>query len=200
MALSLFVVVSVAGLVLVQRLVPTQTRQEHNDVAGFIYAVLGVAYALLLGLTLIAVWEELEVAENTVRDEANELAENFAIAQGLPPREGERIQELTRSYAQVVVEDEWALMAQGEASPRAWELLDEIRDSIGEVNPATSAQQALYEQALERVHALTDARSDRLLEAEEGIPAILWAVLLVGGESWWASPTSSVWRTLWCIR
>ena len=51
------VVVAVVGLVLVQRLVPTERRKEHNDVAGFIYAVLGVAYAVLLGLILIAVWE-----------------------------------------------------------------------------------------------------------------------------------------------
>ena len=166
---------------MVQRLVPTGTRQQHNDVAGFIYAVLGVAYAVLLGLTVIAVWEEWEVAKDTASDEANELAEIFSIAHGLPPREGERVQELARSYARVVVEDEWTLMAQGEASPRAWDLLDEIRGSIGEFNPTTGAQQALYEQALERVHELADARRDRLLEAEEGIPAILWVVLLVGG-------------------
>jgi hypothetical protein len=49
------VVVAVGGLVLVQRLVPTKRRKQHNDVAGFIYAVLGVSYAVLLGLVLIAV-------------------------------------------------------------------------------------------------------------------------------------------------
>jgi len=46
------------GLILVQRLVPTAVRRQHNDVAGFIYAVLGVVYAVLLGLTVVAVWEE----------------------------------------------------------------------------------------------------------------------------------------------
>jgi hypothetical protein len=35
----LFVAVAVGGLVLVQRLVPLERRQAHNDVAGFIYAV-----------------------------------------------------------------------------------------------------------------------------------------------------------------
>ncbi len=34
--------VAVAGLEAVQRFVPAALRQEHNDVAGFIYAVLGV--------------------------------------------------------------------------------------------------------------------------------------------------------------
>jgi hypothetical protein len=34
--------VSLIGFELVQRLVPAQSRQRHNDVAGFIYAALGV--------------------------------------------------------------------------------------------------------------------------------------------------------------
>ena len=47
--------VVVAGLELVQRLVPHEKRQEHNDVAGFLYAVIGVVYAVLLALLVIAV-------------------------------------------------------------------------------------------------------------------------------------------------
>src|SRR5215213_6014925 len=36
---AVVVVVAVGGLVLVQRLVSTERRKQHNDVAGFIYAV-----------------------------------------------------------------------------------------------------------------------------------------------------------------
>ena len=50
------------GLILVQRLVPIAVRRQHNDVAGFIYAVLGVVYAVLLGLMVVAVWEEWNTA------------------------------------------------------------------------------------------------------------------------------------------
>jgi hypothetical protein len=74
-------------------------------VAGFIYAVLGVSYAVLLGLMLIAVWEQWEAADATASEEANEVAEIFWLAHRLPQPEGRHIQELARSYAQVVVED-----------------------------------------------------------------------------------------------
>src|ERR687884_572093 len=94
--------VAVGGLVLFQRLYSTERRKQHNDVAGFIYAVLGVAYAVLLGLMLIAVWEEWDAAAATATDEANELAEIFWLAHQLPAPEGRHIQELARSYAQVV--------------------------------------------------------------------------------------------------
>ncbi len=111
--------VTVGGLMLVQRLFSTERRRQHNDVAGFIYAVLGVAYAVLLGLMLIAVWGEWDAADATATDEANKVAEIFWLAHQLPQPEGRHIQELARSYAQVVVEYEWPSMEQGRGSPKA---------------------------------------------------------------------------------
>jgi hypothetical protein len=179
-------VISVVGLVLVQRLVATERRKQHNDVAGFIYAVLGVSYAVLLGLMLIAVWEQWNAAEDTATEEANELAGIFWFAHALPQPEGRHIQELARSYAQVVVEEEWPLMEHGRASPKAWASLDELRGALLGLNPPTSAQQTPYDQArynevLDQLHALGDARRERLLAAGKGLPTILWLVLIGGG-------------------
>jgi uncharacterized membrane protein len=178
--ISLFVLASVAGLVLVQHLVSTELRKQHNDVAGFIYAVIGIAYAVLMGLVVVASWEQFQTARNTTEREASELAELFWLGHRLPQTEGHRLQELTRSYARVVVDEEWPLMAQGESSTRAWGLIDEIRLTVQNQDPDTEAEQVLYDQGLERVHDLADARRDRLVEAREGIPTILWVVLVVG--------------------
>jgi Protein of unknown function (DUF4239) len=178
---SLFVLISVGGLLLVQRLVPIEVRQRQNDVAGFIYAVLGVAYAVLLALMVIAVWERWEGAKATVDNEASELAEIYWIAHQLPQPEGRHIQELAHSYAEVVVDEEWPLMAQGEFSPKAWATIDDLRDSIQSLDSSTDDQLLLDQQALERVHGLADARRDRLLAAEEGLPAIMWVVMVGGG-------------------
>jgi hypothetical protein len=180
LGISLFVFASVAGLILVQRFVPIELRKQHNDVAGFIYAVVGIAYAVLLGLVVVAAWEQYQIATDTTEREANELAELFWLGQRLPPAEGHHLQELTRSYARVVVDEEWPLMVRGESSPRAWALLDEIRLTVQNLNPDTEAGQVLYEQGLERVHDLADARRDRLVEAQQGIPGILWVVLVTG--------------------
>jgi uncharacterized membrane protein YraQ (UPF0718 family) len=179
--ISLAMLVAGGGLVLVQRLMPTRRRMPHNDVAGFIYAVLGVAYAVLLGLMVVAVWEEWNAANAAVDQEASELAEVFWLAHGLPQPEDRHLQKLARSYAQVVVNEEWPLMERGKVSPKAWTILDEIRDEIQRMKPATQAQQVLYEQGLQQVSDLADARRERLLDAEEGVPYILWVVLIVGG-------------------
>jgi len=179
--LCVSIALAVGGLIFVERSVPTSLRRQHNDVAGFIYAVLGVVYAVLLGLMVVAVWEQWNAATDTADREASELAEVFWVADRMPESEGHRIQELVRSYARVVVNEEWPLMRQGESSPKAWELLDEIRSAVQNSQPSTPAQQVLYEEGLERVHELADARRARLLEADQGLPSILWIVLIVGG-------------------
>ncbi len=178
---SLFVAASVGGLLLVQRLVPAIRREEHNDVAGFIYAVLGVAYAVLLGLMVVAVWQDRQAAEDAATNEANELATVFWIAHAFPEPQARHFQELARSYARVVIEDEWPLMKRGKASPKAWDLLDDLRGSVEDFRPTNDTQVMLYDHELQAVHDLGDARRARLLKANEGLPAILWAVLLMGG-------------------
>src|SRR5215208_150217 len=91
---------ALAGFELVQRLVPADSRQRHNDVAGFIYAALGVIYAVLLALVVIAVWEEYQAASETVEQEANAVAEIYWLANRLPEPQGTHLQELARSYAE----------------------------------------------------------------------------------------------------
>lgn len=172
---------AVLGLVLVQRLVPWRHRQELNDVAGFIYAVVGVVYAVLLALVVIAAWENREETNNNIEREASALAEIFWLAHELPETEGSQLQELARSYARTVVDEEWPLMEQGGSDPRAWELLDEIRGNLQGWEPTTENEQELYSLGLEQVNDLADARRLRLFEAEERIPAILWALVIFAG-------------------
>jgi hypothetical protein len=181
--------VALAGLEVVQRLVPATSRQPHNDVAGFIYAALGVIYAVLIALVVIAVWEEYDAASVTVEQEANALAEIFWLGNRLPEPEGSHIQELCRSYAEEVVDKEWPLMEQGEAplmtqveqTPTGWTLIDDIRANLQEVEPQTQADEQLYAEGLDQVQRLADARRMRLVAAEEGVPAVLWSVLIFGG-------------------
>jgi hypothetical protein len=181
--------VALAGLEVVQRLVPATSRQPHNDVAGFIYAALGVIYAVLLALVVISVWEEYQAASETVEQEANALAEIAWLGNRLPEPEGTHIQELARSYAEEVVHKEYPLMEQGEAplmsqtqgTPAGWTIIDDIRASLQEFQPRTQADVQLYAEGLDQVQRLADARRMRLVAAEEGIPGVLWAVLIFGG-------------------
>ena len=180
---------ALVGFELVHRLVPAQSRQRHNDVAGFIYAALGVIYAVLLALVVISVWEEYQAASESVEQEANATAEIFLLGHELPEPEGAHIQQLAHSYAQEAVHKEWPLMAQGKqpslkqeaGTQSGWNLIDDIRATLHGFEPHTKAEEQLYAEGLDQVGRLGDARRSRLIASEEGVPAILWAVLIFGG-------------------
>src|SRR3954470_20305805 len=180
---------ALAGFELVHRLVPVASRQQHNDVAGFIYAALGVIYAVLLALVVITVWEEYQAASETVEQEANSVAEVFLLGYELPEPEGAHVQELAHSYAQEVVRKEWPLMASGKQPPleqeagtqTGWNLIDDLRASVHGFEPRTRAEEQLYAEGLDQVANLGDARRTRLIASEEGVPGILWSVLIFGG-------------------
>jgi hypothetical protein len=44
----------------------------------------------------------------------------------------------------------------------------------------TPADEQLYVEGLDQVQRLADARRTRLVAAEEGVPTVLWAVLILG--------------------
>jgi len=175
------VLVAVAGLVVVQRLVPPERREGQNNVAGFIYAVLGVAYAVLLAFVVIAVWQDYEADQTNVESEAHELAGIYFLASQLPEPERTNVQELVRTYVRVVVEEEWPMMERGQTSPRADSLLRQLTLKLLEFDPRTEGEQVLYESGLRQLHDAADARRSRLLEVREGIPDLLWVVLVLGG-------------------
>jgi hypothetical protein len=106
------------------------------------------------------------------------MEELYWLAEQRPEPERAEIQKLTVSYAQVVVDEEWPLMRSGQTSPRAGTLANELRRSIEDFEPGTAAEQAIYSQELERVHDFDEAREVRLLNVREGLPPVLWFVLV----------------------
>jgi hypothetical protein len=178
------VVLALAGQVLVQRSVPLQLRESHNTALGMIYAVIYVLYALALAFSLFIVWSGFREAQLATDNEADAVGDLYLLAQQFPEPERHRIQELCRSYARVVAEEEWPLLGgdrAGRGSPRAQELIDELVETVEHFEPATSTQQTLYGQGITLVQVLDDNRELRLMESHQGVPFILWVILGGGG-------------------
>ena len=72
-------------------------------------------------------------------------------------------------------------MREGRTSPRSEELAEELRASIQDFEPGTESEQALRSEELQQLDDLEEYRSLRLLEVREGLPPIMWVVLVLGG-------------------
>jgi hypothetical protein len=64
---------------------------------------------------------------------------------------------------------------------RPGEILVELRRGVLAFEPRTDWEDDLYAQALTLIGELDQNRTLRLLEVREGIPVILWVVLILGG-------------------
>jgi len=165
------------GAALVQRLVPLELRKSHTASLGVVIGGVYIMFGVLVGFSSFLVLGEYRDAQQTVQREADDAERIYKLAEQLPEPKRDQIQGLAASYVRVVVDEEWPLMSEGQKSPRADQLADELRTSIQEFEPTTDAQQALHAQALQEVAQLDQDRSARLVNAREGIPPILWIAL-----------------------
>src|SRR6187200_1166815 len=101
------VLLALGGMFLVRRAVPHSVLREQNEVAGFLIAVLGVAYAVLLAFVVVVVWEDFEEARTTVEQEAHPMAIVWRDAHALPEPTRGRVMGLCRDYTRTVVQEEW---------------------------------------------------------------------------------------------
>jgi hypothetical protein len=154
---------------------------DHNEVAGFLIAVVGVMYAVILAFCVIVTWERFNEAKVNVEVEASELRVVLEQGGGLPPAARTPIRDLAVSYAHEVATAEWEAMDDGRRSDEAFRILNEMYSTLNGAETASGAQEVFLAATLDRLHEVSDARLRRLDAAGEGIPDALWAAIIVGG-------------------
>jgi len=166
----------------IRRLWPAVAKGDHNDVVGFIIAVVGVIYAVLLAFVVIITWENFSGAEQVVGQEASALRSIYRESVAFPPETQAHLHELVREYARTVTSEEWPAMAEGRpGDPRVGPLLDRMAVEISHVPVTTPTQQEFVGAEAERLSQLVSLRSQRLDYVTRGIPGVLWFALIVGG-------------------
>lgn len=176
------VLLAVTGTLGVRRRYGVDNLKANNEAAGFIYAVVGVLYAVLLGFTAIIVWERFDTAQGGVDEEANALGDLYRDAQAFPEEMKKEVETNLRDYAHVVAETEWAAMARRTPSPEAWVVFNRLWRTYHEFQPQTDYERIWYAQSLTKLNELGDQRRLRLLNSRsDGIPDVMWIALIGGG-------------------
>ena len=179
--LGLSVSVSLLLLWVVRSLVPAERLRPHNEVSGFVYAVIGVIYAVILGFVVITVWEGFQDAETTARLEATAVRDLYRISEGLPEPSGQEMQEALVAYASAVISEEWPAMTDGVTSgAQSMDEIDGLWAVIYDIEATTPAEEGLYASALEQLLSLSNHRRERLEDAESGLLVMMWAVMIGG--------------------
>lgn len=181
LVVGLSVAVAVGGFAVVRRFVPMDLRETHNANTAVMFGALYVLYGLLVGFSAYFASYQYDTAQKTVEAEASSVQELHRLAEGFPEGERREVQDLTESYARTVVEEGWPLMREGRVSAKAGMISVQLRRGVLAFEPRAAGEDDLYAQALTLVGELDQNRALRLLEVREGIPSILWVMLILGG-------------------
>ncbi len=178
---SFFSISAGVGLYIFQRLVHVDLRRAHNELAGFIVAVISVTYAVLLAFIAVATWESFSHAQDVVDNEADYVGSIYRDTQGLPPEMGQAIRDDLQQYVATVVSVEWPEQRQGKTPDQGWAPLRKLHGSIVTMQPQTMGEEVIQAELLRTLNELYSARASRLSAVEGHIPDIVWSIIFLGG-------------------
>jgi hypothetical protein len=176
--IGIVVVVSLAGAFAFHRLVPHAVLAEHNEIAGFVFAVVGVVYAVLLAFLAIGVWEHYETAQQRTYDEAGRLTVVYRKSDLFAQTHLLRA-ELTQ-YVRAVIADEWPRMQRGEHDPHSRAIIERIAYQVRHLPVTTMAQQNVHAAMTQSIDDAMVDRDDRISLATLGVNQFLWWILIAG--------------------
>jgi Protein of unknown function (DUF4239) len=172
---------AIGGMLLVRRSVRLSTLESHNQVAGYIYSVVGVVYAVLLAFIAIVVWQQHTQVQNQIEQEANQLGDLYRNAEVFPQEVRTRLQSQIRAYGRIVVEKEWPALAKGETTPDAWAAYNQLLRAYQQFEARNDYEKLWYAKSLDQLDQLGDYRRLRLLSNRAAVPPLMWVVLLATG-------------------
>lgn len=171
---------AVAGIELVSRFDELTVRRAHNDIVGFIIAIVGVIYAVLLASVAVMAWENYDKAKMVVTREASLLSDIQRIAYGLPADVSGKFRHAAIAYGEAVVGEEWPAMRQGRIPTQAWPEMARLQEIVVHYEPDTMAQLNVHAQMLVLMSGLLDMRQERIFYTEDGIEQTVWWVVILG--------------------
>lgn len=177
----LIVLLSIVGLVVIRKWLRVDELRAHHDVTDPMSQVVGMMFAVLIGFMVADSMQRFSTARTTVQSEASALANVFRLAHGLPSEARTKIEILCSRYADQVVKDEWPKLSRKQISVTAWKTYNKIWAVTTEFRPSNDSESNLHETILEEMAALGDNRRLRVEAMHNGLPPVLWFVLVVGG-------------------
>ncbi len=192
LALLLFVFVpacAVAGIHLVfRRFVPPESLLPHHDVAGFLVAIVGVLYAVVMGFLVVTVWASFQSVQSDADVEAFGLGDAYGFAGALPEPQRTRIRHDLGEYAVRVATVEWASLANGKPDPQAHTVLLQAFRELNRVRApkdpsfyAALRLQIIVENELKSLRQVWDHRRLRLTDARTHLAPALYLAIVLGG-------------------
>ena len=163
----------------VHRLVHVDTRRRHQEVGSSVFLQLGVLFAVLLAFVFSEAYGEYGEAQRAIDLECGALHATAMLASALPAPEARALLGLEADYIRDVVQYDWPEMQlHHRGSDIAVAALTELVQYTARLPVASSADIPIKAQLLDLLSTAHSQREVRLYQAQNGLPVVLWVVLI----------------------
>jgi hypothetical protein len=176
------------GLVLVASLVGLLATRKYLDPlraaadAGVVVAVTAIAmtlFAFVLAFGVVSLYDQFNIAEDSVSGEASDMAQIFRDSMTFPPVTRDRVDNAVKAYILEVRDREFHLMRNGREDPRAEMLFGRIFTSLQRYEPRTQTQVAFYGSAVSELNDAVTHRRERHLEMNAALPRAFSTLIIL---------------------
>jgi hypothetical protein len=173
------IIISLLGLALVRRSISISTLESHHEVAGFIYAVVGVVYAVLMAFVVLVVWEQYNSANEKIEYEATNVAGIYRNSFGIQDSVVQsNVQSLVKEYAATMIHNEFP--ANLKLSNENREVYTKFWNLFYGYVTKNENDKFWFSKTVESLEKLQESRRMRLLCVDYGVPGYMWFVLIFG--------------------
>jgi ABC-type multidrug transport system fused ATPase/permease subunit len=186
-AVQLFVVcvvlpmiLSLIGLWMSRKLIPSHFLNQSHDVTGPFFSTLGTVYGIFLAFVVSTTWQQFSNTQSNLVQEARYLSNLYFATKAFSSPMQEQLQQLLREYRDSVVNEEWKSMSKGKENPQTTLLVDQIGRAYMGYKTTDPTENSFLHESIQNLSSLKGLRASRIDDANSGLIGVLWFVLLVG--------------------
>jgi hypothetical protein len=173
-------VVSLIGLYFTRKYTSTAILEAHNEEEGFVYAVIGVIYGVLLAFLVLVVWEQYNTANERAENEAAVISALNKDVNCYPDSFKLEFRKALGDYTESMFKEEYPAMARGEYSKKTDLAYKRIWELFYDLEPKTEKEKFWYPEVISKINELGKSRRLRIMSVEFGIPPFMWVMIIIG--------------------
>jgi Protein of unknown function (DUF4239) len=175
-------VYAIGGLLVVRRWVLPRLRihSEDSEFSGTLVQAVMVFYGLAVALIAVSVWQTYSDVSKTISEEATAMAALYRDVSCYPEPVRTELQEQLREYTDYVIHQAWPLQRRGQVPSGGVQRMNVFQKSMVAFEPSTESQKVVHGEAYRAYNVMIQARRLRLDAVGTKLPAMLWAVVIIG--------------------
>jgi hypothetical protein len=177
---AIYVSASIAGLLIVRKIYPHDKCQLHNDIGGFIFATLGVIYAVILAFTVLITWQDFDKAQDITAKEASCIGSLYRYAESFPAEYRAKLKDELVLYVKAIVGEEWQMMAQGHGSENVQRMNDNLWKLYNGFQPENETEKIFLSASVHHMARVSELRTQRIAASSQGNHPLIYFILITG--------------------